>query len=64
MRIYDNVTRAIIEEMERGAIPWARPLKADRRGVASVMPADRVHRRRPPDPLGGRKNCDLVGWNP
>jgi antirestriction protein ArdC len=53
MRIYDNVTRAIIEEMERGAILWARPSKADRRGVASVVPADRVHRRRPPDPLGG-----------
>jgi hypothetical protein len=25
MRIYENVTRGIIEEMERGAVPWVRP---------------------------------------
>ncbi len=40
MRIYENVTRAIIEEMERGAVPWVRPWKTDRRGVGSVMPGN------------------------
>ena len=40
MRIYENVTRAIIEEMERGAVPWVRPWKTDRLGVGSVMPGN------------------------
>src|SRR5271168_4207333 len=40
MRIYENVTRAIIEGMERGAVPWVRPWKTDRRGVGSVMPGN------------------------
>jgi antirestriction protein ArdC len=41
VRIYENVTRAIIEEMERGAVPWVRhPWKTDRRGVGSVMPGN------------------------
>ena len=42
MRIYENVTRAIIEEMERGAVPWVRPWKTDRHGVGSVMPANAI----------------------
>ena len=40
MRIYENVTRAIIEEMERGAVPWVRPWKTDRKNIGSVMPAN------------------------
>lgn len=42
MRIYEQVTRAIVEEMERGAVPWVRPWKANRHGSASVMPANAV----------------------
>ena len=42
MRIYENVTRAIIEEMERGAVPWVRPCKTDRRNAGSVMPANAI----------------------
>ncbi len=34
MRIYENVTRVIIEEMERGAVPRVRPWKTDRRGCS------------------------------
>jgi antirestriction protein ArdC len=40
MRIYENVTRAIIAEMERGSVPWMRAWKTTRRGVGSVMPAN------------------------
>ena len=40
MRIYENVTRAIIEEMERGAVPWVRPWKTTRQGVGNIMPAN------------------------
>ena len=40
MKIYENATRAIIEEMERGAVPWVRPWKTTCHGVGSVMPAD------------------------
>ena len=40
MRIYENVTRAIIEEMERGAVPWVRPWKTDRRSPGNVRPAN------------------------
>ena len=42
MRIYESVTRAIIEEMERGAVPWVRPWKTDRHNVGSVMPANAI----------------------
>ena len=42
MRIYENVTRAIIEEMERGAVPWVRPWKTDRHNIGSVMPANAI----------------------
>ena len=42
MRIYENVTRAIIEEMERGAVPWVRPWKTDRHNISSVMPANAI----------------------
>ena len=42
MRIYENVTRAIIEEMERGAVPWVRPWKTDRHNVGSVMPGNAI----------------------
>ena len=42
MRIYENVTRAIIEEMERGAVPWVRPWKTDRHNAGSVMPANAI----------------------
>lgn len=42
MRIYESVTRAIIEEMERGAVPWVRPWRADRHSTGSVMPANAV----------------------
>jgi antirestriction protein ArdC len=42
MRIYENVTRAIIEEMERGAVPWVRPWKTDRHSAGSVMPANAI----------------------
>ena len=35
-----NVTRAIIEELERGAVPWVRPWKTDRHNIGSVMPAN------------------------
>lgn len=42
MRIYENVTRAIIEEMERGAVPWVRPWKTDRHNLGSVMPGDTI----------------------
>ena len=42
MRIYESVTRAIIEEMERGAVPWVRPWKTDRHSVSGVMPANAV----------------------
>ena len=38
--MYENVTRAIIEEMERGAVPWVRPWKSDRHSVGSVMPVN------------------------
>jgi antirestriction protein ArdC len=40
MRIYNQVTRAIIEEMERGAVPWVRPWKTDRHNIGGVMPAN------------------------
>ena len=40
MRIFEDVTRAIIEEMERGAVPWVRPWKTDRKNFGSVMPAN------------------------
>lgn len=40
MRIYESVTRAIIEEMQRGAVPWVRPWKTDRTSVGGVMPAN------------------------
>ena len=42
MRIYENVTRAIIEEMERGAVPWVRPWKTDRHNAGSVMPGNAI----------------------
>jgi len=42
MRIYENVTRAIIEEMERGAVPWVRPWNTDRRNAGSVMPGNAI----------------------
>ena len=42
MRIYENVTRAIIEEMERGAVPWVRPWKSDRSNTGSVMPGNAI----------------------
>lgn len=42
MRMYESVTRAIIDEMERGVVPWVRPWKTDRRSVGSVMPANAV----------------------
>jgi antirestriction protein ArdC len=30
MRIYENVTHAFIEAMDRGAVPWVRPWKTNR----------------------------------
>jgi antirestriction protein ArdC len=42
MRMYESVTRSIIEEMERGAVPWVRPWKTNRYAKASVMPANAV----------------------
>jgi antirestriction protein ArdC len=42
MRMYDSVTRAIIEEMERGAVPWVRPWKTNRYAKTSVMPGNAV----------------------
>ncbi len=42
MRMYDSVTRAIFEEMERGAVPWVRPWKTNRYSKASVMPGNAV----------------------
>ena len=42
MRIYETTTRAIIEEMERGAVPWVRPWKTDRRNTGSVMPGNAI----------------------
>ena len=41
MRIYANVTNAIIEELERGAVPWTRPWRTDRHSTG-VMPANAV----------------------
>lgn len=40
MRIYESVTRAIIEEMEQGAVPWVRPWKTDRKNIGGVMPTN------------------------
>jgi len=40
MRIFEDVTRAIIEEMERGAVPWVCPWKTSRHSMSSVMPAN------------------------
>lgn len=40
--MYDIVTRAIIDEMERGAVPWVRPWRTDRYSKTSVMPANAV----------------------
>ena len=42
MRMYESVTRAIIEEMERGAVPWVRPWKTNRCSKTNVMPANAV----------------------
>jgi antirestriction protein ArdC len=42
MRIYESVTSAIIEEMERGAVPWVRPWKTGRQNLGSVMPANAI----------------------
>ena len=42
MRIYESVTRAIIDEMERGAVPWVRPWKTDRHNAGSVMPGNAI----------------------
>jgi hypothetical protein len=42
MRIYETTTRAIIEEMERGAVPWVRPWKTDRSNTGSVMPGNAI----------------------
>ena len=63
MRIYENVTRAIIEEMERGAVPWVRPWKTDGRNTAASCrqtpsPAG-VQRHQRADPLGERRQQRL-----
>jgi antirestriction protein ArdC len=42
MRIYESVTRSIIEEMERGAVPWVRPWKTNRHNAGSVIPANAI----------------------
>jgi antirestriction protein ArdC len=42
MRIYETTKGAIIEEMERGSVPWVRPWKTDRHSISSVMPANAV----------------------
>ena len=42
MRMYESVTRAIIEEMERGAVPWVRPWKTNQYSTTSVMPANAI----------------------
>jgi antirestriction protein ArdC len=39
MRIYDQVTQSIIEEMERGAVPWTKPWRTDRTSTG-IMPAN------------------------
>ena len=41
MRIYDQVTQRIIEEMERGAVPWTKPWKTDKHSTG-IMPANVV----------------------
>jgi hypothetical protein len=59
IRIYENVTRAIVEEMERGAVPWVRPWKTHRRDVGSVMPGNASAGRSysgHPGPLGERRH--------
>lgn len=45
MRMYESVTRSIIEEMERGAVPWVRPWKTNRYSNTDVMPANAVSGR-------------------
>lgn len=42
MRMYESVSRAIIDEMERGAVPWVRPWRTNRYSKTSVMPANAV----------------------
>ena len=42
MRMYESVTRSIIEEMERGAVPWVRPWKTNRYSKTDVMPTNAV----------------------